>query len=207
MKANGEYQPEEDLSEPIENQLQASQTEATATGADQNDVQPSTHPEPAATPSNRSAPSPPAPFEHYQNPYPRSAQGKPRYFKLYAAPSQVNHREYIERQPHYGSYVPETSMAQEDLRKSVPMVGLSEATLVRRNAPSIPQRIILKDAKRLAEKKTLRQMWEEAQGRAGMHRTEAREVPREETVVKNEAKRSSGPADSAAWGSLWGKKE
>ncbi|KAI9719317.1 MAG: hypothetical protein M1812_003647 [Candelaria pacifica] len=85
--------------------------------------------------------------------------GQLREFQLAAEISHFNHRAYIERQPHYGGFQPDTkSIVAEDLASSVPLVGLSDLCL---RKAEVPLRVMSKRAQELAQRKTLREIWEE----------------------------------------------
>ena len=83
-----------------------------------------------------------------------------RWFHLTVDLLRTDQREYVERQPLYNTFAPARSMAQEDLAKSVPHVGLSDVS-VRHKSARTPNRILNKQAKAMADRKTLKQMWEE----------------------------------------------
>jgi hypothetical protein len=83
-----------------------------------------------------------------------------RWFHLTVDLLRTDQREYVERQPLYNTFAPTKSMAQEDLAKSVPHVGLSDVS-VRHKSARTPNRILNKQAKAMADRKTLKQMWEE----------------------------------------------
>ncbi|OCL12234.1 hypothetical protein AOQ84DRAFT_360801 [Glonium stellatum] len=86
-----------------------------------------------------------------------------RWFHLTVDSSHTDQRGYVERQPLYTTFVPTRSMVQEDLAKSVPHIGLSDVS-VRTKSTRTPNRILSRQAQALADRKTLKQMWEEARG-------------------------------------------
>ena len=94
---------------------------------------------------------------------PEKPSGTLCWFHLTVDLSRTDQREYIERQPLYNTFAPTKSMAQEDLVKSVPHVGLSDIS-VRHKSARTPNRILNKQAKAITDRKTLKQMWEEIRG-------------------------------------------
>ena len=86
-----------------------------------------------------------------------------RWFHLTVDLLRTDQREYVERQPLYNTFAPAKSMAQEDLAKSVPHVGLSDVS-VRHKSARTPNRILNKQAKAMTDRKTLKQIWEETRG-------------------------------------------
>jgi hypothetical protein len=105
-----------------------------------------------------------------------------RWFHLTVDLSRTDQREYVERQPLYNTFAPTRSMAQEDLAKSVPHVGLSDVS-VRHKSARTPNRILNKQAKAMADRKTLKQMWEETrEASSGSGFTDKTERLREDNI-------------------------
>lgn len=94
-----------------------------------------------------------------------------REFQVTADMSTFNHQAYIERQVHYGGFnVDLKTLVAEDLAASVPLLGLADI-LTRK--VEVPARIQSKRAEELAQRKTLREMWEEGmQGVRGSREVE-----------------------------------
>lgn len=84
---------------------------------------------------------------------------KLREFHLTADVSLMDHQGYIQRQPYYWGYPNNRrSFSQEDLAKSVPLEGMSVISM---GGTEVPNRIVLRKLKEVAQRKTLRQLWDE----------------------------------------------
>lgn len=110
------------------------------------------------------------PAAHAPAPAPAMTQTV-REFQVTADMSTFNHQAYIERQVHYGGFnVDLKTLVAEDLAASVPLLGLADI-LTRK--VEVPARIQSKRAQELAQRKTLREMWEEGmQGVRGSREVE-----------------------------------
>ncbi len=90
-------------------------------------------------------------------------------FKLIADVSKMDHRKYLEVSPYYHGYNPSKSIMADDLVKSVPLRGLSEIDM---KLPEIPLRKAQRRAQEIAERATLRQLWELGMGKStALHTT------------------------------------
>jgi hypothetical protein len=92
-----------------------------------------------ATSSPKSTTQPPMPFDP---PAPLPNAPKPRtrtkWFQVAIDRSRVVHQDYVERQPFWKQFDPTKSMAQEDLAKQVPHIGLSDVSKRPPNAHRTP---------------------------------------------------------------------
>lgn len=96
------------------------------------------------------------------DPFPLREQPKPqpREFRLVADLSQLHHRTYINRQPFHGPFKVKTkSLVQEDLAKTVPLIGLSDVDMWR---PEVPSRVVR--AAQAESRLSLRRVWEIGMG-------------------------------------------
>jgi hypothetical protein len=94
---------------------------------------PSTPPSPAQTPM---------PFEP-PNPLPGHAEKKwAKWFQVTVDRSRAIHQDFVERQPFWKYFTPMKSMAQEDLAKVVPHLGLSDVSKRPLNAHRTPNRVL-----------------------------------------------------------------
>ncbi len=99
------------------------------------------------------------------DPTPNDLDHRPREFHLTADVSLMDHQGYIQRKPYYWGYQNNNrSFAQEDLAKSVPLEGMS---VIDMHGTEVPNRIVLKKLREVAQRKTLRQMWEEGNQSTG----------------------------------------
>lgn len=90
----------------------------------------STRTEPTANPlSSKKSPQPSMPFDP---PPPISNTAKPRtrtkWFQVTVDRSHSPHQDHVERQPYWKQFSPTKSLAQEDLAKKVPYIGLSDVS-------------------------------------------------------------------------------
>lgn len=89
-------------------------------------------------------------------------QTKQKWFQVTLDRSRVIHQDYVQRQPLWKQFNPMRSMAQEDLAKSVPHVGLSDVTKRPPNAHRTPVKVLRSMAKYVEKgMPSLRDMWEE----------------------------------------------
>lgn len=85
--------------------------------------------------------------------------GATREFQISVDKSLMDHQGHVERQLYYWGYKRNThSAAYTDLKKTVPMEGLSTIAV---DAPEVPNRIVRKNIAEVNARKTLRQLWEE----------------------------------------------
>ncbi|KAF2277821.1 uncharacterized protein EI97DRAFT_374163 [Westerdykella ornata] len=87
-----------------------------------------------------------------------------KWFQVTIDRSRVIHQDYVERQPYWKDFSPMKSLAQEDLAKTVPLIGLSDVSKRPPHAHRTPNRVL----KTLAEyvenhMPTLKVLWEEAE--------------------------------------------
>jgi hypothetical protein len=87
----------------------------------------STRTSPTSMPSPKTTSQPPMPFDP-PAPLPNAPlpQTRTRWFQVIVDRSRVVHQDYVERQPYWKQFQPMKSMAQEDLAKQVPHIGLSD---------------------------------------------------------------------------------
>jgi hypothetical protein len=100
-----------------------------------------------------------------QIPFYKSTQPKSTaavWFDLTIDRSRTVHQDYVERQPFWTKFHPMKSMAQEDLAKVVPHVGLSDVT--KRANPRTPTFLLEQRASNVKQTKSLRQLYEEGLG-------------------------------------------
>ena len=96
---------------------------------------------------------------------PNDLDHRPREFHITADVSLMDHQGYIQRKPYYWGYPNNNKyFAQEDLAKSVPLEGMS---VIDMHGTEVPNRIVLKKLREVAQRKTLRQMWEEGNQSTG----------------------------------------
>jgi hypothetical protein len=98
------------------------------------------------------------PFEEHLKP--RKTQSK--WFQVTVDRSRVIHQDYVERQPYWKQFSPMKSMAQEDLAKVVPHIGLSDVSKRPPHAHRTPNKV-LRVMSEYVEKRmpSLRDMYEE----------------------------------------------
>jgi hypothetical protein len=98
-----------------------------------------------STPSTPPSPTPkptPMPFDP-PNPPPGHAEKKStRWFQVTVDRSRAVHQDFVERQPFWKQFTPMKSMAQEDLAKDVPHLGLSDVSKRPPNAHRTPNRVL-----------------------------------------------------------------
>lgn len=85
---------------------------------------------------------PPMPFDP---PAPKSTLNqhiKSKWFQVTVDRSRVVHQDFIERQPYWKQFSPMKSMAQEDLAKQVPHIGLSDVSKRPPNAHRTPNKVL-----------------------------------------------------------------
>ena len=93
----------------------------------------------ANTPDETQPPSQPRmPFE--ENPTPRKVSSK--WFQITVDWSRLIHQDFVERQPFWKYFTPMKSMAQEDLAKVVPHVGLSDVSKRPPNHHRTPNKVL-----------------------------------------------------------------
>ena len=73
---------------------------------------------------------------------PRTPIKSTKWFQVAVDRSRAVHQDYIERQPYWKQFHPMKSMAQEDLAKSVPHIGLSDVSKRPPNAHRTPNRVL-----------------------------------------------------------------
>lgn len=92
-------------------------------------------------PSTKPSPKPtPMPFEAATSPAKQHQQI--RWFQVTLDRSRTVHQDYVERQPFWKQFSPMKSMAQEDLAKTVPHIGLSDISKRPPNAHRTPNRVL-----------------------------------------------------------------
>ncbi|KAF2197810.1 hypothetical protein GQ43DRAFT_343948, partial [Delitschia confertaspora ATCC 74209] len=94
------------------------------------------------------------PFHTPSSPKPASE----KWFDLSLDRSRVVHQDFVERQHYWTKFTPMKSMAQEDLAKVVPHVGLSDVS--KRGQPRTPNKVLKWMAGNVQRMKTLREMYE-----------------------------------------------
>lgn len=102
----------------------------------------SAHTTQPATPStSRQTPlpfePPTTPASHLYN-----TRNATKWFQVTVDRSRAVHQDYIERQPYWKQFQPMKSMAQEDLAKQVPHIGLSDVSKRLPNAHRTPNRVL-----------------------------------------------------------------
>lgn len=97
-------------------------------------------------------------------------------FKLIADVSTMDHQKYLELSPYYYGFNIRKNLITDDLAKSVPLRGLSEHNPKNTEAPV---RIVQRRAADVANRKTLRQLWQIGMKRKeeAPHITEAYKSP------------------------------
>lgn len=92
--------------------------------------------------------------------HPSGQKSEAREFQLIVDKSTMDHSSYIRRQQFYWGYSKKqmSSIAQDDLLKTVPLKGLA---CINANVPEMPHRLANKMTDELRRKKSLRRMWEE----------------------------------------------
>jgi hypothetical protein len=90
--------------------------------------------------STPSAPPKPMPFD----PPPASPKQKKwtKWFQVTVDRTRAVHQDFIERQPYWKQFSPMRSMAQADLEKKVPHIGLSDISKRPPNAYRTPTRVL-----------------------------------------------------------------
>ncbi|KAJ4985406.1 hypothetical protein SVAN01_09066 [Stagonosporopsis vannaccii] len=115
---------------------------------------------PSPVPSAQPSP-PPLPFSP---PPPKTTTQK--WFQVTVDRSRAVHQDYVERQPLWKQFTPMKSMAQEDLAKQVPHLGLSDITKRPPNAHRTPNKILRSMGKYVETgMPSLRALWAERQGK------------------------------------------
>ncbi|KAL6706359.1 hypothetical protein ACN47E_005465 [Coniothyrium glycines] len=92
-----------------------------------------------------SAPKPETPPMPFDPPSTHANEGqKPwtKWFQITVDRSRVVHQDFIERQPYWKQFTPTRSMAQTDLAKQVPHIGLSDVSKRPPNAHRTPVRVL-----------------------------------------------------------------
>jgi hypothetical protein len=117
--------------------------------------------------SSPTSSSPSMPFDPSASPAQPTTS---KYFQISLDRSRVVHQDYVERQPYWKQFSPMKSMAQEDLAKTVPHVGLSDVSKRPPHASRTPNKVLRIMADYVETKMpSLRGMWEEG----GRERKEA----------------------------------
>ncbi|ORY16646.1 hypothetical protein BCR34DRAFT_460509, partial [Clohesyomyces aquaticus] len=111
--------------------------------------------------SSKDTPSPPPPQRMpFEAPSPQETSTK--WFQLTVDRSRVVHQDYVERQPYWAKFSPMKSMAQEDLAKVVPLIGLSDVSKRPVEQHRTPNHVLRKMAMYVEHHMpTVRQMYEE----------------------------------------------
>ncbi|KAH7112450.1 hypothetical protein B0J11DRAFT_184105 [Dendryphion nanum] len=86
-----------------------------------------------------------------------------KWFQVTVDRSRVVHQDYVERQPYWKQFSPMQSMAQQDLSKSVPHIGLSDVSKRPIHAHRTPNRVLASMANDVEYKMpSLKRMYEES---------------------------------------------
>ncbi|KAI4957696.1 hypothetical protein J4E86_004835 [Alternaria arbusti] len=102
-----------------------------------------TLPTPTGTTGTSPAPTPPSkPLPFDPPPHASSQKKSTKWFQVTVDRSRAVHPDFIERQPYWKQFHPMKSMAQVDLEKSVPHVGLSDVSKRPPNAYRTPARVL-----------------------------------------------------------------
>jgi hypothetical protein len=102
----------------------------------------STRTEPSAVPSSKTPTQPPMPFDPPAPPPITPSLTRTTWFQVTVDRSRAIHQDFVERQPFWKQYSPMKSMAQEDLAKQVPHIGLSDITKRPPNAHRTPNAVL-----------------------------------------------------------------
>jgi hypothetical protein len=119
---------------------------------------------------------PPMPFDPAHPTSTATHVTKSKWFQITVDRSRAVHQDFVERQPYWKQFSPMKSMAQEDLAKQVPHIGLSDVSKRPPNAHRTPNKV-LKGMSEYVDKSmpTLRGMAENsANERSYMERRELR---------------------------------
>ncbi|KAF2865112.1 hypothetical protein BDV95DRAFT_458192, partial [Massariosphaeria phaeospora] len=120
---------------------------------------------PPDTPQHANNPSATAPPPPPPMPFAEPSPAKPtktKWFQVTVDRSRVVHADFVERQPYYKQFTPMKSMAQEDLAKVVPHIGLSDVSKRPPNQHRTPNRVLKTMAYTLENRMpSLRDMYEE----------------------------------------------
>jgi hypothetical protein len=95
----------------------------------------------AHTSSPTSAP-PPMPFDPPAPTSTLTQHTKSKWFQVTVDRSRVVHQDFVERQPYWKQFTPMKSMAQEDLAKKVPHIGLSDVSKRPPHAHRTPNKVL-----------------------------------------------------------------
>ncbi|KAH7357572.1 hypothetical protein BKA66DRAFT_427708 [Pyrenochaeta sp. MPI-SDFR-AT-0127] len=101
-----------------------------------------TLPSTSNTPSPPSPSSPSLPFDPPASPSPTPTNKWTKWFQVTVDRSRAVHQDYIERQPYWKQFTPMKSLAQQDLAKQVPHIGLSDVSKRPPNAHRTPNRVL-----------------------------------------------------------------
>lgn len=96
----------------------------------------------ANTTATTPPPTPSMPFDPPPTSTSQTQQHWIRSFQVIIDRSRAVHQDYIERQPYWKQFSPTKSMAQKDLEKSVPHLGLSDVSKRPPNAQRTPLRVL-----------------------------------------------------------------
>ncbi|KAF1937664.1 hypothetical protein EJ02DRAFT_329232, partial [Clathrospora elynae] len=129
-------------------------------------------------PSPSASTTPPSPPSMPFDPPPSQSETKKwtKWFQVTVDRSRAVHQDFVERQPYWKQFHPMKSMAQEDLAKVVPHIGLSDVSKRPPNAHRTPNRVLRVMSEYVEGRMpTLRGMAEGSEGeRAFMERERAR---------------------------------
>lgn len=116
---------------------------------------------PSPIPSDQPSPTP-LPFSP---PPPKTTTQK--WFQVTVDRSRAVHQDFVERQPLWKQFEPMRSMAQEDLAKQVPHLGLSDISKRPPNAHRTPNKVLVSMAKYVEHgMPSLRALWAEREGKS-----------------------------------------
>ncbi|KAF2661973.1 hypothetical protein K491DRAFT_585988 [Lophiostoma macrostomum CBS 122681] len=98
------------------------------------------NPLPSSLPSTSLSPTRPAPLP--LAPAPTILKTSQKYFQITLDRSRVVHQDFVQRQPYWKQFEPMRSLAQEELRKVVPLLGLSDVSRRPPNAHRTPNHVL-----------------------------------------------------------------
>lgn len=93
-------------------------------------------------PIEPASPDPSLPFDPPQSPSAHMKKKWTKQFQITIDRSRAVHADFIERQPYWKQFHPMKSMAQTDLAKQVPHIGLSDVSMRPANAHRTPIRVL-----------------------------------------------------------------
>ena len=110
----------------------------------------------------RPIPTEPAPLPFAPDPSTTSREPQKKFFQVTIDRSRVIHQDFVERQPYWKQFNPMKSMAQDDLAKKVPHIGLSDVSKRPPNAHRTPNKVLNKMNYYVENRMpSLLDMWEE----------------------------------------------